>query len=290
MPLNKSSSSNTTPKPSPRGLFSQHKTDYISVQSFSFENCLFHQNLSVASYDDKDKAFLRSNKGLLGYMKEKNIHASKVICMIGSNPGTETSPFRFKIFHKVSRVLKHLLPSQQCESDEYLIADTYGNRPAGYNYANAVKGHKTFDDYIVDTSNLSILYAQTHKIASEHPDKHIEFTFYDNDQTKLFALANFYKMHPEKLPDNTKLKLRFYNGDDIYVIADIVGTGPIDRDYELNIKHMVIEVLTDSNQKIRKELLDGNLNLIDELNARDNLTESLLKESARNPLKLMPHY
>jgi len=247
------------------GLFSQPKTDYISVQSFSFESCRFKRNL-------------------FAFIREKNQHASEVICMVGANPGPQTTPSRLKLFRKISETIGLLLKSTKCKTDEYLIADTYGNRRAGYNYANAVDGHKNFDDYIIDTSRLSILYAQTHKTASEHPDKHIEFTFYGSDQANLYALVDFYKKNRKNLPLNTKLKLRLYNSKDVYFIADIDGKGPIDRDYEQNIKRKIAEVLTDSKGEIRKELLDGNLNLIHELKARENVMDSFLEESARKPL------
>src|SRR5690606_304595 len=85
---------------------------------------------------------------------------------------------------------------------------------------------------------LSILYAQTHKVATDYPDKQIEFTFYDDRLDILYGLKHFYHEHSDLLPKNLNLHLRIYRGNDIFNIGDIQGKGRIDTHYPRSIRNM----------------------------------------------------
>ncbi|OGT45025.1 MAG: hypothetical protein A3E83_05945 [Gammaproteobacteria bacterium RIFCSPHIGHO2_12_FULL_41_20] len=125
--------------------------------------------------------------------------------------------------------------------DGYLLADTYGNQPPGTSLQKYIHTHTaSYNDppWLIDTSLLSVLYAQIHKQASEHSEDEIVYDYYHGDAAILQALQDFCLANSDLIPHNVKLRLHHYAGAAITNHPDIQGTGIIDRNYHHNIKLM----------------------------------------------------
>ena len=69
--------------------------------------------------------------------------------------------------------------------------------------------------WFFDETKFSILYAQMHKQASEHPNDEIVFDFFDDREDILMALSNYFSRHLEFIPRNTTLCLNKFNGNEL---------------------------------------------------------------------------
>jgi len=95
--------------------------------------------------------------------------------------------------------------------DKLLMSDIYGNLVSGSSFDSGVKAVMPFyksisegvpfidaihygdinakqQGWLFDSSKLSILYAQTHKVASDNPKSKISFDFYDDRSDILSGL------------------------------------------------------------------------------------------------------
>lgn len=66
-------------------------------------------------------------------------------------------------------------------------------------------------DPFFDHSKISLLYAQIHAIARDHPDTEIQYDFYDDRPEICHALYTAFYNHPELLPKNVKLNINTYD-------------------------------------------------------------------------------
>lgn len=231
----------------------------INVRSLDFDGCLF--NKKYLSMSVSDTRLVKANQGFLSAIA-KSIKSSKfdeVILMVGSNRQSKAIDdmnlgawSKGKIIYKEScyPAMAKLLAALQakvskipCRVDDYLLADTYGDLKPGTNFKNAVAENKEFkfSEWVFDESKLSILYAQMHKIASEHPKDHIVFDFYDDRAGAhglLTRLHQFFAEYPETLPKNIILRMHHYDGGKIHNLKHVRGTGKIDKNYHENVKLM----------------------------------------------------
>ena len=72
-------------------------------------------------------------------------------------------------------------------------------------YSKNPKHHCVFDE-----TKFTLLYAQIHKLASEHADRKINFHFYDDKLPILTELSLLFSHYPELLPGNCTLCLHQY--------------------------------------------------------------------------------
>lgn len=165
------------------------------------------------------------------------------------------------ITEEINRQLEEAKHKPICYCDDYLLADTYGNKPEGENFKKALKNKKNypFSHWILDTSKLTILYPQMHHIASAHENDLITFMFYDSnhfeEKDALKDLRNFFK--PEEnlhlIPHNLNLFLQDYSGDAIKMGEAIEGKGVIDYNYAENTLFM-LNCAGRKNLKDKKEI------------------------------------
>lgn len=154
--------------------------------------------------------------------------------------------------------------------DGLLLADITENRKPGYtiycmkkfalerkiNLSECVSDENLYEllkenqsGFFLSEDKINIAYAQTHHMASMHPDARIHFNIYDDlyDQV-LRELITFYSKNAALLPFNIKLNLYFFNStNNEYnnistgtpeLIHTIYGDGIIDTSYYHTIKIM----------------------------------------------------
>ncbi|OGT45027.1 MAG: hypothetical protein A3E83_05955 [Gammaproteobacteria bacterium RIFCSPHIGHO2_12_FULL_41_20] len=137
------------------------------------------------------------------------------------------------------RILVNHLQGPTIQVDGYLLADTYGNQPVGENMAKYRNmASYPYSAWLIDTSLVTVVYAQIHKHASEHPEDEIVYDYYSGNATLLQALQDFFLANPDLIPHNVKLRLHHYAGEAITNHPDIQGTGGIDYNYGNNVKLM----------------------------------------------------
>lgn len=243
----------------------------IYVLSLDFDGCIF------IGYQDSE-AFVAANqpfiKTIIARVKQENF--SKLILMIGSNrQSLETdifgccllkTPSCFFVYQQLAAEFNKHIP---CELDPYLLADSYGNQPAGENFNNALlcyqqaglgsqaiqadvvntntlmneiskKQGTIFSSFAFDERKLNCIYAQTHRSSSQYPNDEISFTFCDDRTDLLVALHNFFSENSDLLP---KLRLHFYHqastGISLQSLqSDIYGNGPTDYNIAANLRKM----------------------------------------------------
>jgi hypothetical protein len=202
----------------------------ICITSFDFDGCLFH-----AGYvSNPSKDIIAANQSLLSSLLNEKKNFTKTITLIGSSRQSyfidlicrAKTGSCFPAIQTVSDYLGSTL-------DPFLLADIYAKLPSGTAFHRAISqdNHEEHPDWVYDGSKLSILYAQTHKVAKDHPNENILFKFYDDQMVILDELHNLYSQHPEALPDKVILQLNHYDGGKVSSKFPITGLGKIDLDY-----------------------------------------------------------
>ncbi|KTC83658.1 hypothetical protein [Legionella cincinnatiensis] len=221
----------------------------IRVTSFDFDGCLFHRNYVYS--DNKD--VIASNKIFLDTIKEENQNFTKAIALIGSNRQSlnidiANSPGKGSCFPAIKKVTDHL----GCTFDPFLLADIYGNLPNGTSYDRAMHHFDhtysgDHSDWIFDDTKASLIYAQMHKVALDHPTEEIIFDFYDDrgfgarsPKDILEDLHEFFTKNPALIPPNVTLRLNHYAGGDVSKMDPIKGkpSNIIDANYQQTVKDM----------------------------------------------------
>ena len=216
----------------------------IEVYSFDFDGCLFNPHY----LDSEKKDVIKSNKALLNLIKQSK---NEKIVFIGSNrqsiqddhynsrKGTESC---FAAIIQVNKEIKGVL-------NTFVMTDLYNNLQNGDTFKQALiqLNKKSFygevklnadsnAEWLHDKSKLTILYAQMHQVALEHPNEEIEFHFYDDREDILNGLHQYLKQYTDLIPPNITLNLHQY-------------IGPFDKDGTLCnplVKHL--EVIKGSAQ------------------------------------------
>jgi hypothetical protein len=237
----------------------------IYVYSFDFDGCLFNSNYREI---EAKSNLLEANQYLISQLSEtiKKTNAHQVVLMVGSNRQSKRiddlnhglwKGSCFPALNKLSEAFKNLDPDTNriYRVDPYLLADTFGKRPAGENFKQAINGNTTpasnyfinlfrlfeqkylFSSCFFDESKFLILYSQMHKLASENPHDNVVFHFYDDQQHAILDnLHSFFTQHPNLMPHNLTLHLHHYAGESISNMPSIKGNGEIDADYQESIK------------------------------------------------------
>ncbi|KTD59907.1 hypothetical protein [Legionella shakespearei] len=211
----------------------QHKRLYLivygvylliyDVYSFDFDGCLAH----VGFLSAQQKDILAANRDLLESLKAS---PNPKIAFVGSNrqsaPDDSTNSHadeRGSCFPAISAISQEL----NAVLDGFLLSDLYNDLPDGTSFRMAlehiapnkkdynptdIKLVKGLPNWIHDESKLTLLYAQIHKIASEHPNDTINFNFFDDREDLLDNLHAYFSKYPELIPGNVTLKLKQYRG------------------------------------------------------------------------------
>lgn len=225
----------------------------IRASSFDFDNCIFHtQYFWKQSKPDIYEVILK-NIPFFENIRSQNHAYDANICLIGSNRQSKRCDDQLSAFKKA--------PTESCFSaiqkvndfldatlDPFLLADIYGNLDSGQSFERALSPEANsirHADWIFDSSKLSILYAQMHKIANDYPDDIITFDFYDDkSQRKLSQyslledLQAYFTAYSEMIPHNVTLRLNYYAGKEVTTYTPIQGTGRIDAHYHETVREM----------------------------------------------------
>jgi hypothetical protein len=235
----------------------------INVRSLDFDDCIF--NSAYRKSKSKNR-LIETNKSLIEGVSEqiKAENFSKVIIMLGSNRQSFYDDWHhedgegscFPALFELYKAFQNYIDPSKVELDPLLLADIYGRKQAGDNFDHAIQHHNAvrnkqehepydFSFSFMDSKKLNLLYAQMHKIASQHPDAEIIYDFYDDDafeeNTVLHDLKKYFEENPDLIPNNLRLYLHHYAGEEIREVANIKGTGKIDYNYEYNIKKMLVD-------------------------------------------------
>ena len=219
--------------------------------SFDFDGCLF--NLDYIGSEEKD--VIKSNAAFLDPIKKGNTPFEHTYTFIGSNRQSFAVDMNnawvggkgscFPAAKTVSDYLGTTL-------DKFLLADIYGDLPAGISFDRATQQNYTdkHSDWLFDDTKVTILYAQLHKMANDNPKEDIVFDFYDDrgngersSNDILEQLRDFYTKYPELIPAQVTLRLNHYAGGVVTPVAVINGKGFIDSNYRQTVKDMAAQAV-----------------------------------------------
>lgn len=228
----------------------------IRVLSLDFDGCLFHQG--YISSGNKD--VINSNADFLATIKQTNQEFTKVYTLVGSNRQSFNVDLLNMIgkgscFPAIQRISRHL----DTTFDRFLLADIFGDLPAGTSYNRAMismtggfEEGESHSDWIFDETKVTLIYAQIHKIATQHPNEPIIFDFYDDRGNGARAhhdilehLRDFYTTHAHLIPANVTLRLHQYAGGPVTLMNEIKGTGFIDENYRQTVKDLSQQAITE---------------------------------------------
>ncbi len=90
---------------------------------------------------------------------------------------------------------------------------TYISKKTGlYNEKKVSKELSNFPNWVHDESKMTLIYAQIHQLAIDHPHDQIQFHFIDDKEVLLNALHEYFNQFPELIPKNVTLNLKTYTG------------------------------------------------------------------------------
>lgn len=224
----------------------------IRVLSFEFDGCLFNRKF-IESFD---RDVIKHNKDFLDDIKHNNRLCNKVYTFVGSNRQSKRVDdecgyyngdyFLGSCFRAVNLVNSYL----GATLDPFLLADIYGFLPDGTSYNRAVdpKYSDTHAYYEFDETKATIMYAQMHKIANQHPNEVIVYDFYDSCDGILNSLVAFYNKHKDLIPNKVTCCLHQYEGAKVTLLSTIKGEGFIDSNYRETVQEMYTQAMVNRVQ------------------------------------------
>ncbi|MGQ3892297.1 hypothetical protein [Legionella sp. CNM-4043-24] len=231
--------------------------------SFEFNGCLLTQS--------SKSNIIRDNKELLDGIRKASTRYQSTTLFIGSYcQSIRDDRAHSRDYGSIYPFFLQLAEHLGAKADRFLLASLYNNLSDEEIFDTALRrlneNHPGYDDsklkgtpvfdWLYDDSKLSILYAQIHKFASEHPEDTLHFSFYDHNVTVLEGLQTFFHSYPYLLPGSLTLQLVHYQGavDEtgkkiiplITAYEPLTGTGTINREYHLAIKEMAGDCIVSS--------------------------------------------
>ena len=223
----------------------------IRVLSFEFDGCLFNRNF-IENFLDKD--VIKYNKDFLDDIKHNNRLCNKVYTFVGSNRQSKFVDDYY--FYKGVYIIGSCFPAVNLVNrylgatlDPFLLADIYCFLPDGTSYNRAVdrKYSDTHAYYEFDETKATIMYAQMHKIANQHPNEVIVYDFYDSCDKTLNSLVAFYNKHKDLIPNKVTFCLHQYEGAEVTLWSTIKGEGFIDSNYRETVRDMYTQAMVKRN-------------------------------------------
>ncbi len=276
----------------------QNRRKQISVQSLDFDGCLFNMNYI---WQKGNKKLIQNNELLLNEIVKKiqNDKADEVILMVGSNRQSQAidlinfKPGKGTCFPEMEilRAEVQRRVNVPCRIDYYLLADTYGNLPAGESFKKILSAQNDptrrallqHAGWVFDDSKLTVLYAQMHRIAMRYPESDILYHFYDDREFDILAgLKRFFSQHSDLIPYNTTAFLYQYDGTATpELLSEIKGdeSGGIDCDYELSVK----KIARYSRLNRRRFQFDGSYNLMNSIDIEEFKRQRVVTKMPASP-------
>lgn len=244
------------------------------ISSLDYDGCLYTRTTIPKSMED----YITNNPLLLERISTTSAKFDKKIILVGSNrqsTGIDSSngyKGTGSCYLAIDYISKHL----GIEFDKFLLSDIYLGKTAGYTietflnvvstleWQNIIFGLPEFfklncaeflklnghDDLITvnestagafcSDDKINLIYAQMHKIATEHSEDEIVFDFYDDRLDILTNLFGFFEQYPVLIPRNITLKGFQYEAGTKAPEqhAEIQGTGKIDAAYSETVLKM----------------------------------------------------
>lgn len=243
---------NVAPTPEPvSNRSAQGPVKKVRALSFDVEGCLFHSGY----FHSQDHDVYTANKPLIDGILATKADFDKVVLMNGSSRQSYSTDFTNKMNKRDAKGVMTYKPScfpmferlghtLGATFDKLLMADIYGGLESGTSFDHAVRDRAFLDedDHAVcvdDESKMTLLYAQMHKVAFEHPDaEEIVIDFYDDKNQLLEGLASFFQAHRDYMPYNVQLNLHHYAGKEVFDYDPVIGAGDIVADYGEQVRMM----------------------------------------------------
>ena len=222
--------------------------------ALDFDGCIYNQNVLKC----RGNVF-EGNKAFLQHLNEENKSFDGVFLSTASNrqsvhleknAGKMNCTYSFPVLLQLLEFLKQNNPTKLIQLDALLLADIRGNLDAGEAFKLATTDADTADQphCLFDETKATILYAQIHKVATEHPNDEITYDFFDDRQDILDSLSTLFSQYPALLPKNVTVRMYRYAGGPVSLHAQIQGTSDIDVNYRETVKQMCHIYLDYSNK------------------------------------------
>ena len=230
---------------------------------FDMDGCIystvFKEYLLSKHFDDsKDDAMRRvvlkaallaAHRTLLDRLKDENKNFDEVYVVLGSNRQSksvdlfnkERGPSCFPVMQIICDYLSE--GTHNTHLEPMLLADIEDDLELGTSFEKALNdpsdssaGHS---EWRFDTSKITIVYSQAHKIACDTPGKEMTYDFWDDNPDVLNETAEFYKTYSDLLPEHVTVNLHLYAGKGEMDFASIKGTAKyIDSNYRKTTKEL----------------------------------------------------
>lgn len=215
----------------------------IRVLSLDYDGCLSRKNFL--------NDIVEHNPDLISAFKKNSTDYDQTIVFIGSNRQSKRDDDKNSQNNGNGSSYEHIplfAEAIGAEFDPFLVSDVYNNAKPGtaFQEIKANLGNDSFKHkgWLHDPSKISVIYSQMQKIASEHPGDQIDFEFFDDKEDILNKLHAFFTQNSHLIPNQIKLKLHHYAGNEITPREPISGTGNlVNVDYAESIRRFGNRVL-----------------------------------------------
>ncbi|KTD48933.1 Dot/Icm T4SS effector [Legionella rubrilucens] len=231
----------------------------IRAISLDFDGAIFNGDFH------RHKDVIRANKALLdliannaeGY-ESTTLYAGTNRQSISDDAANAHRNDTGSAFPHLMQLTAYLNKFLKVKLDKFLLTDLYHQRKAGESFNEALTllekdsphydrekiKHGPFKDWLHDQSKLTLLYAQIHRFAKQHPKDTLDFYFYDDRDDILDKLHAYFQQNPHRLPRNLCLRIKQYCGEgSLKDYPPVQGTGKIDKKYKATVKHLATDTL-----------------------------------------------
>lgn len=164
-----------------------------------------------------------------------------------------------RIFHDLFYLTNVLRTEMKLQSKHLALKpltmpDIGSSLPRGENYQRTMTGYTgAHESYYVDQSKLTLLYAMIHDTASHYSAADHTIHFYENDVRIIGDLIRTFSHYPELIPAQSTLVIHRYNGR-FGAETVIKGSGPIDYNYEHNVREMLSSATQHAKKKSSRHI------------------------------------
>ncbi|KTC98478.1 Dot/Icm T4SS effector [Legionella geestiana] len=193
----------------------------VIVYLFDLDACLWRASIKKASRfnaEDRKNHVLSTNKTLLDRLKAEALEFDRRYSTIFSarqayftdlDNKTRSNPV------SATEIVPYVSEYLGTEMVTFLMADIQGDLPHGTSFeriVQAYEGQYTGDHYMweMDREKVTILYAQMHKFANEHPGDDITLKIFDDNKEVINPLHDFFTTFPHLIPTNVTLEITRY--------------------------------------------------------------------------------
>lgn len=248
----------------------------VLVLSIDFDGCLAHNRFC----ESQDLDLVKANLPFLHHLQELQGAYLHTELMIGSSRQSSFIDFwsqksnqqLLRCFPYYLQIAEYL----QCKFDGFLMADLYSHLAAGtayqleladtypvldksdysshYSDLMTYLGEERFPlapDAFCDSSKLSLLYAQIHRIAGKYSKQTVVFKFFDDNIDYLTKMISTFSKFPQLLPRQLRLELSRYDGQVCTDVGYIQGTGDINLDYQGSLNELKHKLKLTSSEHVK---------------------------------------